>query len=70
MSGTPLPDDKNELYDAMGGVHIITTKSECPQKLMHQQVENVSLTHLELDTFLAQACDKSDTFADEIDAAL
>ena len=70
MSGTPLSDDENGLYDAVGGVHTIATKAECLKKLMHQQVEKGSLTRLELDQLLAQVCDKIDTFAAEIDAAL
>lgn len=70
MSGTPLSDDENGLYDAVGGVHTIAAKSECLKKLMHQQVEKGSLTRLELDQLLAQVCDKIDTFAAEIDAAL
>jgi len=70
MSGTPLSDDENAFYDAVGGATSITTKSDCLKKLMQQQVEKGSLTRHEIDRLLAQVCEKIDSFDEDIDAAL
>mmetsp|Transcript_21492 Transcript_21492/g.36919 ORF Transcript_21492/g.36919 Transcript_21492/m.36919 type:complete len:452 (-) Transcript_21492:108-1463(-) len=70
MSGTPLSDDENEFYDAVGGATSIATKSECLKKLMHEQVESGELTKAELERLIAQVSDRIDTLNSDIDAAL
>lgn len=69
MSGTPLTDDENEFYDAVGGTTSVATKAECLKKLMQQQAEGGALTRHELDRLLAQVTDRIDGLDDDIDAA-
>lgn len=70
MTGTPLNDEENEFYDAVGGAASITTKSECLKKIMAEQVESGKLARHELDRLVEQVTEKIDAFNTDIDAAL
>jgi hypothetical protein len=69
MTGTPLLDDEQEFYDAVGGSAVIGTKMDFLKKSMQQQVESGSLTSSELDKLLQQVTDRIDSLNDEIQTA-
>ena len=69
MTGTPLLDDEQEFYDAVGGSAVITTKMDFLKKQMQQQVESGSMTSHELDKLLQQVSEKIDVLNDEIQTA-
>ena len=69
MTGTPLLDDEQEFYDAVGGSTAVQTKIEFLKKQMQKQVESGPMTSTELGKLLEQVTDKIKLLDDEIQTA-
>eukprot|EP00804_Cyclotella_cryptica_P005614 CCRYP_000003-RA/>CCRYP_000003-RA protein AED:0.22 eAED:0.22 QI:0/-1/0/1/-1/1/1/0/451 len=70
MTGTPLAEEEQEFYDAVGGSVVVGAKIEFLKKNMQQQVESGSLTSSEREKLLQQVAEKIDSLNDEIQVAL
>ena len=69
MKGTPLLDDEQEFYDAVGGSTAIERKMEFMRKQMQKQVESGSMTSDELAKLIQQVSDRIDLLDDDIQTA-
>ncbi|KAL7520345.1 hypothetical protein ACHAWX_005069 [Stephanocyclus meneghinianus] len=69
MMGTPLPEQEQQFYDAVGG-SIVGTKLEFLKKTMQKQVESGSLTSNEREKLLEQVAERINSLDDEIQVAL
>lgn len=68
MSGTPLSEPEQELYDSVS-MDLLIEKESCTRKEMHTHVETGRITYAERDTLRSQVEERLKTIDDELDAA-